>query len=162
MWLLNKKVEDTIDHNSRIDLNQSVKNNKLSWKISEADIWAIIAVTIQPYDLDYLNKKVADRWLEHLMGTYKKELGEFVGKTIKTLGPNETCLVNGNILYSPKVIERFKKEKGYDPCSYLIGLFYDIGPNTDRIRCDYCHVRQGGYARPDLPLRRFLSNDEML
>ena len=132
--------EDILDYNSRVDLNQSIEKNQLSWKAPETGIWTIIAVTIQPYDLDYLNRKVADRWLDHLMGTYKKELGQSIGKTVKALGPDETYLVNGNILYSPKTVERFKQEKGYNPCPYLVGLFHDIGDDTDRIRCDYYNV----------------------
>jgi hypothetical protein len=43
----------------------------------------------------------------------------------------------GNVLYSPDVIERTCKEKGYDITSYLAALFTDIGPKTEKIRSDY-------------------------
>ena len=62
---------------------------------------------------------------------------EFVGKALAAYGPDELWLILGNALYSEALIDKIKSAKGYDLTTSLIGLFHDIGPKTDRIRCDY-------------------------
>jgi len=97
-------------------------------------------VTAQPHDLDYLNRAVADRWLDLLLGEHEARLGDHVGTTLQAYGPDEMYVLRGNILYSPALVERFRAEKGYDPLPHLAGIFRDIGPKTDKIRCDYYDV----------------------
>jgi len=118
------------------DLSTAVTDHRLAWEATEAG-WLVAVVTGQPHDLDYLQRFVADRWLGMLLGAYDEELGDFVGETLQAHGTDEVFVLNGSILYSPALFDRFKTEKGYDPAPYLIGLFHDIGRMTDKIRCDY-------------------------
>lgn len=118
------------------DLGAAVKDHRLTWEASEAG-WLVAVVTGQPHDLDYLHPSVADRWLGMLLGAYDEELGDFIGETLQAHGTDEVFVLNGSTLYSPALFDRFKTEKGYDPAPHLIGLFHDIGPMTDKIRCDY-------------------------
>ncbi|MBC8229966.1 hypothetical protein H8E77_10515, partial [bacterium] len=139
-----KKVDGGLDYTSRIDLNVAEvarlrEFGKLTWEAKEAG-WLVTAVTSQPHDLDYLNRVVADRWIEIFLGVYEERLPDFVGNTLKAYGTDELDVLNGNILHSASFISRFKTEKGYDPSPYLVGLFHDIGKFTDKIRCDYYDV----------------------
>ena len=128
-----------LDHASREDLGDAVKDRRLTWKADEAG-WVAAVVTAQPHDLDYLHPFAADRWLELLAGTCEEKLGEFVGTTLKACGTDEMLVLNGNLFYSRSLFDRFVAEKGYDPAPFLVGLFRDIGALTDRIRCDYHEV----------------------
>ena len=128
-----------LDHASREDLGDAVRDRRLTWKADEAG-WVAAVVTAQPHDLDYLHPSTADRWLELLAGTCEEKLGEYVGTTLKACGTDEMLVLNGNLFYSRSLFDRFVAEKGYDPAPFLVGLFRDIGATTDRIRCDYHEV----------------------
>ena len=134
-----RKAGDGLDFSSHWPLNDAIVGNRLTWSAPEQGC-LVTVVTAQPHDLNYLDKAVADRWLELLLGEYEARLADHVGSTLQAYGPDEMYVLRGNILYSPALIERFKAEKGYDPLPYLIGIFRDIGARTDKIRCDYYGV----------------------
>lgn len=134
-----RKLDDGLDYSSQRDLSDAINDNKLSWEAEEAG-WLVTVVSSQPHNLDYLNRSTADRWIEIILSVYEEKLKDFVGNTLKAYGTDEVDILNGNILYSPSFLRRFKSEKGYDPSPYLAGLFHDIGNLTDKIRCEYHDV----------------------
>ena len=129
-------VDDRLDYGSRQPLGDKIRDRKLVWT-APGPGWILTLISSQPYDLDYLNRKVVDRWNEVFLGEYKARLPEFVGKALAAYGPDELWLILGNALYSEALIDKIKSAKGYDPTTCLIGLFHDVGPKTDQIRCDY-------------------------
>ncbi len=134
-----RKENGSLDTASRKDLTDAVEDNRLSWKAPEPG-WLVTVVASQPHDLDYLNRNVAERWLEVSMEAYRKRLKGLLGGTLEAYGPDEMITLNGNILYSDSLVVQFKEEKGYDPLDHLVGIFHDTGPVTDKIRCDYYEV----------------------
>jgi hypothetical protein len=131
-----QKSGSSLAYSSRKPLSGLLQNGKLSWKAPAGD-WTAVVVTAEPYDLDYLSKRVVDRFLANFLERYRKELPESVGDPLKAWGPDEMYLLMGNVLYSPAVIERIRKENGYDITPYLAALFTDIGQKTEKIRSDY-------------------------
>ena len=130
-------VDGRLDGASRQDV--PVAEGRAEWG-GAGDDWQITVVASQPHNLDYLNPAVADRWLEIFWEVYEARVGEFMGETLQAYLQDELFAVNGNILWSPALGERFRTEKGYDPVPHLAGLFHDIGDLTDKIRCDYYDV----------------------
>jgi len=128
-----------LDYSSRIDLVEHIDGNHLTWD-SPGSNWKIMVVVAQPHDLDYLNPVVANSWMDLLMGEYERRMPDQMGTIIQAYGPDEMTMLQGNILFSPKLLERFHTEKGYDPLPFLSGMFHDIGSFTDKIRCDYFDV----------------------
>ena len=129
-----KKNDSGLEEASRHDLEP--EGQMVSWKAPESG-WVLTAVVSQPYDLDYLSGKVTERWIELLLGTHEKRLKGFLGTTLRAYGTDELFFLYGNILFSDALLERFRAEKGYDPLPLLAGLFVDLGPRTDQIRCEY-------------------------
>lgn len=123
------KSDDRVDYGSRT-------------VASDADgvTWRTITISSEEFDLDYLNKDMVNCWIELHFGAYEDKVAEHLGDTLTGYMPDERTVLTGNVLYSDKLLDRFKLEKGYDPLPYLIGLFYDIGDMTDKIRCDYYDV----------------------
>ena len=157
-----KKMGDGLDLASAEILNDAAVDGKLTWRAEEAG-WVVALITCAPYDLDYLNRAVADRWIEILLKVYEEHLCKFVGSTLRAYGTDELFILNGHALYSPALVERFKAEKGYDPSSYLVGLFHDIGTPTDKIRCGYYDVMTA-LLEENLyrPFRQWLDQRDML
>jgi glycosyl hydrolase family 106( putative alpha-L-rhamnosidase)/glycosyl hydrolase family 2 len=131
-----RKVGNGLDYGSRVDLTESVVDHTVVWDAPGPD-WQVTVVTRQPHGLDYLNKAVAERWLDLFLGAYKDKVGEFVGRELAAFGPDEMFVLRGNILFSPTLVDRLKQEKEYDLLPWLPGLFTDIGPQTEKVRCDY-------------------------
>jgi hypothetical protein len=134
-----KRSGGQLDEASRHDLTDVVHDRKLTWDAPDAG-WVVSVVTSEPRDLDYLNRAVADRWIELLLGVHEEKLRGFLGNTMKAFGTDEWLVLDGNIAFSESLVDRFEKEKGYDPLPYLVGLFCDIGDLTDKIRCEYYDV----------------------
>ena len=130
---------ERLDPESHRDLSAAVQGQRIGWTAPEAG-WRLVVVASQPHDLDYLNPHVAARWLEVYWQEHEERLREFMPGTLSLYGQDEIYVLNGNILYAPNLVERFKAEKGYDPAPWLVGLFHDIGDFTDKIRCDYYEV----------------------
>ncbi|MFH1738463.1 MAG: glycosyl hydrolase [bacterium] len=157
-----RKVGDSLDSSSKKDLTDAVQNNKLTWSAPEAG-WLLATVTSAPWDLDYLNRRVAERWIDFQLSEYKERLGDLLGDTLEAYGVDEMFVLVGNIIYSPALKARFETRKGYDPTDELAGLFHDVGPRTDKIRCDYYEImndllEESWYA----PIPEWLKQNGML
>jgi hypothetical protein len=130
-------VDGRLDGTSRQDA--VVTDGRAQWRPVEGD-WKVTVVASEPHYLDHLNPAVTDRWLEIFWGVYEARVGEFMGDSLQAYLQDEILAVNGNILWSTALAERFTAEKRYDPIPHLAGLFHDIGDLTDKIRCDYYEV----------------------
>ena len=131
-----RRTAGSLDFASRRDLRDSIRGRRLSWKAGEAG-WLVTVVTTRPQYLDYLNRAVAERWLKYSMEVYREKLPGLLGSPVEVFGPDEMEVLDGAILYNPALVSNFRTKKGYDPIPYLVGLFHDIGPKTEKIRCDY-------------------------
>ena len=138
-YRLREQSEDAVDEESRIDLLEFIDGQELEWE-SPGPEWLVAVVTSQPHDLNYLERNVADRWIEIYYEQYRKRLGDRLGNSLVAYGPDERSVLGGNILYGENLRARFEKEKGYDPLPDLAALFIDIGPRTDCVRCQYYEV----------------------
>ena len=138
-YQLRETREDAVDDETRVDLADSVDGRELKWDAPGPE-WLVAVVCSQPHDLNYLERHVADRWIEIFYEQYRNQLGDRLGKSLVAYGPDERSVLGGNILYCDALRARFEKENGTDPLSDLAALFIDIGPRTDCVRCQYYDV----------------------
>ncbi|MEX0642865.1 MAG: glycosyl hydrolase [Pirellulales bacterium] len=136
---LREQREDAVEDETRVDLSDQIDGQQLKWEAPGPE-WLVAAVCSQPHDLNYLERHVADRWIEIFYEKYREQLGNRLGKSLVAYGPDERSVLGGNILYCDGLRTRFEKEKGYDPLPDLAALFLDIGPRTDCVRCQYYDV----------------------
>ena len=123
-----------LDERSRRDLH--AEGRTITWQAPEAG-WTLTAVVSQPHDLNYLDRRVAERWIEILLVPYEQRLAGFIGSTLQAYSTDELVVLGGNILFSEALLKRFGTEKGFDPRPLLAALFVDLGPRTDQVRCQY-------------------------
>ncbi len=108
--------------------------------------WDDSGVFIEDGDLNYLDRVTVDKLIEIFFNVYAEKLGDLLGDVLTAYMPDEKTILAGRIPYSDSLVERFKKEKGYDPWPHLNGLFTDIdgfftdGKMTEKIRCDYYDI----------------------
>ncbi|MEX2169198.1 MAG: glycosyl hydrolase [Pirellulales bacterium] len=138
-YRLQEQSEDAVDNDSRIDLAEFIDGQELTWEAPEPE-WLVVVVSSQPHDLNYLEPEVVNRWIEIFFEQYSQRLGDRLGKSLAGYGPDERSVLGGNILYSEALRTRYLEDKGFDPLPDLSGLFVDIGPQTNRVRCQYYDV----------------------
>ncbi len=127
---------DAVAGDTRIDLADAIVDHEVRWQAPEKG-WSVIVVASEPHGLDYIGPEPARRWIELVLKKYQEQLGSRLGKSLVCYGPDERFVLNGNILYSDKLRQRIKSERGYDPLVDLPALFVDVGDRTDKVRCDY-------------------------
>lgn len=126
---------ESYDHASRVDLLSKAEGQQIRWRPPEAN-WVIAAVASEPWGLDYLNPALAKKWIEIFFARYAERVGNHLGKSLTAYGPDERQVLNGDFLFSDQVQARLT-HKGIDLLPNLPALFLDLGPMTDKIRCNY-------------------------
>jgi hypothetical protein len=136
---LREAQENVVDGDSRVDLSEFTEGQEVVWDAPEPE-WLMVVVTRQPHDLNYLGSAVARRWIDLFFEQYRRQLGDRLGKSLMGYGPDERSVLGGNILYSDELAERLSRKTGSASLDDLAALFIDIGPQTDRVRCQYYDV----------------------
>lgn len=134
-----RKIEDSIDYKTRIDLNHEIDGKVITWTAPNTG-WILTVIVSSPYELDYLDGKATDRWIELYFARFETELPGLLGSTVKGYIQDELFVLTGNILYSPTLIARIREARGIEITPYLIGLFHDIGKESEKIRCAYYEI----------------------
>ena len=115
-----------LDENSRRDL--AAEGRTITWQAPEAG-WTLTAVVSQPHDLDYLDRRVAERWIDLLLAPHEQGLAGYMGSTLQAYSTDELVVLGGNILFSDELLARFQAETGFDPrplrrpCSWIWGAY---------------------------------------
>jgi hypothetical protein len=93
--------------------------------------------------IDYLDPKATDAFLHTVHETYYNAVGDQFGKIVLGFFGDEPDYSSG-IPWTPKLLEDFKAQKGYDLAQYLPSWF-DRKPidGSDRARADYYDVWSG-------------------
>jgi hypothetical protein len=96
--------------------------------------------------IDYLDPKATDAFLHTVHETYYGAVGDQFGKIVLGFFGDEPDYSSG-IPWTPKLLEEFKAQKGYDLAPYLPSWF-DRKPidGSDRARADYYDVWSGIFS----------------
>jgi len=94
--------------------------------------------------IDYLDPEATATYLKLVQEAYAKAAGDEFGKTILGFRGDETDFT-GVMPWTPKLLETFQKQKGYDLKPYLVQLVGGGGGGADvqRVRADYADVWSG-------------------
>jgi len=90
--------------------------------------------------IDYLDPEATATFIKLIHETYAKLVGDEFGKTIMGFRGDETDYT-GFVPWTPKLLETFQKEKGYDLKPYIAEFFANL-PSQDglRAKADYFDV----------------------
>lgn len=153
---------DSLDYSTRLALADPIHERTLAW-VAPGPGWVLAVVAARPWDLNYVGPDVADRWTDVILGEYERRLPEQMGKIVEAFGPDEMMFLDGTTIFSREVLSIVQSKCGYDPTPYLVGLFHDIGPKTDQIRCAYYDAMVALLEKNFYqPLTRWLHERQML
>ena len=90
--------------------------------------------------IDYLDPEATRAYMKLIHETYEKLVGDEFGKTILGFRGDEPDYT-GIMPWTPKLLETFQKEKGYDLKPYIAQFFAnELTPEAQRVKADYWDV----------------------
>ena len=93
--------------------------------------------------IDYLDPVATQTYIKLINETYEKAVGEEFGKTVLGFRGDETDFT-GISPWTPKLLEAFQQQKGYDLKPYIAQIFGGrMTPEAQRAKADYFDVWSG-------------------
>ncbi len=147
-----KIIGEKLEEKSLTDLTSKVKENHLDWEVPDGR-WRIMAFwqrftgqqnqaqNYKPenWSLDHFDKAAVERYCNYLGGKFYEAFGEEFGKTVDSFFCDsfEVMVLPNGTYWSDKLLDEFRKFKGYNLTRYLPALWWNIGDLTPRIRYDF-------------------------
>lgn len=143
--------DDTVDLDGRREL--TVEGEIAFTEIPEGE-WLIAAVGTRPQGVCRTSRAAVDQIIEWHYEAYERRLGEHFGDAIAGTFQDELFILHGStptdgghpsengegVPYDERLRARFESNHGYDPEECLIGLYENIGSETERFRCQFYDV----------------------
>ena len=144
--------EKRLDPSSLQLLAMQANSQELSWNVPEGD-WIIFEYiledTIGPDhgSVDLMSREAVAAFI----GIYYEELhkrhGKHFGKALPVTFADHEGTYGGRLPWTPRLLETFQASIGYELAPMLPALTYDIGPRTEKIRCDLLDTISDLYSR---------------
>lgn len=145
-------LSDTqIDGSSLVDLTDEFRGEAGRWRVEEGR-WRLFAFRLvytgqrtaaqndeeQSWVVDHLDRRAFTRCVRHITRAYQLAFGPALGRTVDSIFADsfEVVPLANTLLWSAGTLEEFRRRKGYDLRRWLPALWFDIGPDTPRIRYD--------------------------
>jgi len=156
--------QDQLVGNTLTVLTRKIKSGstQLEWEVP-AGKWRIMAFWLkltgqenQAYRgskpsmiIDHFSQSAMQNYCNYLGGILNQAIGIEFGRTVDSFFCDsfEIMPLPNTILWSNDVLASFEKEMGYDFTQYLPAIWFNIGPQTSRVRYDL------GYFLGDLGLK---------
>jgi hypothetical protein len=136
-----KITGNKIDPKSLTIITENVKSNKLVWQVPEGK-WRIMAFWLKKNGhanaVDHFSVEAMKRYCEYVGGRYKAYVGDEFGKTVDSFFADSFELPNlaSGIYWSDGLLEKFRKDFGYDLVPYLPAIWWDVDGISPKIRYD--------------------------
>jgi hypothetical protein len=147
---------DQLDGNTLTVLSGKIKPGSatLQWDVP-AGKWRLMAFWLkrtgqenQAYSgpkpsmiIDHFSQKAMQNYCDYLGGILNQAIGKEFGRTVDSFFCDsfEIMSLPNSLLWSNDVLAGFEKEMGYDFTKYLPAIWFNIGPQTPRVRYDLGH-----------------------
>ena len=145
-------LSDTrLDGSTLVDLTADFRGEAGRWRVEDGR-WRLFAFRLvytgqrtaaqndeQPsWVVDHLDRQAMQQCVRHVTRAYQFAFGPALGRTVDSIFADsfEVVPLANTLLWSSGTIDEFRRRKGYDLRPWLPALWFDIGPETPRIRYD--------------------------
>lgn len=149
-------LSDTrLDGATLVDLTEEFHGEAGRWRIEEGR-WRLFAFRLvhtgqrtaaqndeEPsWVADHLDRRAMEQCIRHVARAYQLAFGPALGRTVDSIFADsfEVVPLANTLLWSSGTLAEFRRRKGYDLRRWLPALWFDIGPDTPRIRYDVNEV----------------------
>ncbi len=115
---------------------------ELEWNAPEGE-WMVFTYSIeraigQPDHghVDLMSREAIAKYIEIYYEEFYRRYGEYFGNAMPATFADHEGDYGAKLPWTPRLLETFRRKAGYSLEPYLPALTYDIGPKTEKVRCD--------------------------
>ena len=98
--------------------------------------------------VDLMSREAVAAYIQHLLRrNYISVTGEHFGKALPMTFADHEGTYGGRLPWTPRLFDSFHASTGYELIPMLPALTYDIGPRTEKVRCDLLDTISDLYSR---------------
>ncbi|HZO99961.1 MAG TPA: glycosyl hydrolase [Terriglobia bacterium] len=123
----------------------------VSWNVPAGD-WFVTAYVLEPAfgldggTVDLMNPDAVREFIKVYYEEFYRRYGEYFGNAMPATFADHEGTYGGQLAWTPRLFDTFRRVKGYDLETRLPMLTYDAGAQTEKLRCDYQDVISQLYA----------------
>ncbi len=114
--------------------------NEVTWSVPEGTwlitIYDLVQATPRMGRVDLMNRDAIATFIKIYYEEFYKRHGQYFGSTMAATFADHEGSYGDKLPWTPRLFETFRRRTGYDLAPNLPGLIYDIGPRTEKLRCD--------------------------
>lgn len=122
----------------KISLNKYYQSGKISWKAPEDNTYKVYVISTRPGFA--IHPDYGEKLVEMYFDEFEKRFTPQEMEGMNYFFQDELTYPISMLSWSEEFQEEFLKRKGYDILPYLPALKEYIGPETPKVRLDYCEV----------------------
>jgi hypothetical protein len=147
--LLPNSPTDQLDPSSLTDLTHEFSGQAGRWRVDDGR-YRLFAFRLRytgqqnsaqdslprSWVVDHLNLDAMRRTVQHVTRAYQRAFGPALGRTVDSIFADsfEAVPLANTLLWSSTTLAEFRRRQGFDLAPFLPALWFDIGPDTPRIR----------------------------
>ena len=114
---------------------------ELKWDVPEGD-WIVFSYVLEDTigpdhgSVDLMSREAVAAYITLYYEEFHRRHSRHFGKAIPATFADHEGSYGGRLPWTPRLMESFQTRAGYDLVSVLPALTYDIGPKTEKVRCD--------------------------
>ncbi len=141
-----------LDGESLTTLDWDRSAGKLSWTAAEGQ-WLVSTYSLEETQspdggtVDLMSAEAVRKFIDIYYEEFHRRYKDYFGSAFVATFADHEGSYGGTIGWTPRLFETFIQLKGYRLEAYLPALRYDIGPKTEKVRCDYQEVVSELYSR---------------
>jgi len=131
---------DRLDGNTLQAVAWEKGAKEVSWDVPEGE-WLITAYDLVPAmpnggTVDLMNREAIGAFIKLYYEEFYKRYSQYFGNAMPATFADHEGSYGDKLPWTPLLFETFRRKVGYDLIPYLPGLIYEIGPKTEKLRCD--------------------------
>ncbi|ADV83033.1 glycosyl hydrolase [Terriglobus saanensis] len=114
---------------------------ELTWEVPEGD-WIVFSYVLEDTigpdhgSVDIMSREAVAEYIKIYYEEFYKRHGKHFGKALPVTFADHEGTYGGRLPWTPRLFESFKAKVGYELVPLLPALTYDIGLQTEKVRCD--------------------------
>ena len=131
---------DRLDGNTLQTVSWEKGAKEVSWDVPEGEwlitVYDLVPAVPQMGRVDLMNREAIATFIKIYYEEFYKRYSQYFGNAMPATFADHEGSYGDKLPWTPRLFETFQRKAGYDLIPHLPGLTYDIGPMTEKLRCD--------------------------
>jgi hypothetical protein len=131
---------DRLDSSTLQTVSWEKGAKEASWDVPDGE-WLITVYDLVPAApqlgrVDLMSREAIATFIKIYYEEFYKHYSQYFGNAMPATFADHEGSYGDKLPWTPQLFETFRRKAGYELVPYLPGLTYDIGPKTEKLRCD--------------------------